>query len=78
MPTRELWKLEVGDQFKVFWAKDDDLRNIRCNYELQTIAEVKEDYILTKEGYEWYKNEDPDPDDNMLDTSRGYAYFYYP
>jgi hypothetical protein len=77
LPIAELRKLRVGDKFVVYWAKDDDPERVRCNYETQTVAEVTEDgIILTTNDYDWAPDGDTDLDGNVIDTSRGYAYFY--
>ena len=78
LPAKELFELPIGARFIVYWAKDNDAVNaLRLDYEEQTI-EGYDDHgsILTNDGYEWQKQEITGPNSNMLDTGRGYAFFY--
>ena len=78
MPLDVFFALKPGDQYRVTWAKDDDYKNgLRLDYELQTVSSNDGSTIYpTDGGYEWSKSESSG--DNTLDTSRGYAYLYYP
>lgn len=77
LPAKELFQLKVGDKFVVFWAKDDDPQYTRLNYVTQTIVETDGNVIhVDDDGYEWSRDELVTDEENMLDTSRGYAYFY--
>lgn len=77
LSIKELFNLKPGEKFIVYWAKDDDPRDVRLNYKTQIITSNDKETITVDDlGYEWYKTECPDEEDNLLDTSRGYAYFY--
>lgn len=79
LSIRKLFALPVGAAFVVYWAKDDSSHDVRLNYEKQVIGSNDGSCIMTKDKYdvyEWDKDDAPDLDDNLIDTSRGYAYFY--
>ena len=77
LPVGELFKLKVGDKFVVYWAKDDDdAEYLRLDFETQTIAETDGTSIHTKDDYEWDRGEIIKDDENTLNTSRGYAFFF--
>jgi len=85
LPISELFQLKPGEKFVVFWAKDDNMRDIRLKYETHSIEstfegfEGKDPGFFSGDGhYAWYKHEwcEEDGSSNMLDTSRGYAYFF--
>ncbi len=77
MPAKELFKLQPGDQFRVYWAKDDNINDLRLNYDLLTVETNDGTSILTEDCYDWHTGEMHDLENNMLDTTRGYAYLYY-
>jgi hypothetical protein len=79
MTKAELVKLQPGDQVVVYWAKDDDPENLRCDFETQTVLHYNPERqeLVVEEGYEWYLDHMED-DDTSEDTSRGYAYFFRP
>lgn len=74
----ELVLLKPGDNFIVYWAKDDNDRDIRCNYEEQVVESVDPDNVLTTNGYRWYFHRDIvlTPEENMINGDRGTIYFY--
>jgi len=76
LPVGELFKLKPGDRFVAYWAKDDDPRDIRINYETLTVEANDGKTITDNGGFDWYTDEIVDPNGNQLNTSRGYAYFY--
>ena len=77
LPIRKLFNLKPGDKYVVYWAKDDNPRDVRLDHEVQTVEEVTETSVFpTDHGYIWDLGKAPDLDDNELDTGRGYAYFY--
>jgi hypothetical protein len=81
LPAKEFFTLKPGDKFVVYWAKDDDPERVRLDYETQTVDSVerngKEVTIFpTDAGYEWSSSETCAAGENVLDTSRGYAYLY--
>lgn len=83
LSARELFELNVGDRFIVYWAKDDRHRDdVRLDYETHTVekkfSNSDEGFFSGEGGYAWYKSEwsDEDGAENTLDTSRGYAYFF--
>lgn len=76
---RRLFDLKPGDRYVVYWAKDDDHQDVRLDHVTQTVASNDSTTLQpTDDGYEWYLEECDrlDPEHNMLDTGRGYAYFY--
>ena len=80
MPKRALLKLKARDRVVVFWAKDNDPEDTRCDYETQTIEKWDNHYpemMHTEEGYEWdlHRMED---DETVGNTTRGWVRFYYP
>ena len=78
LSIKDLRKLKLGDMFRVFWAKDNDLKDIRWEFQLVRVAEITEDYIVDMNGDQWFldKNAVVSEDVNYADTSRGDAYFY--
>jgi len=82
MPLRFFFELEPGEHYRVTWAKDDDYEEgERLNYTLQTVnLNTPEGIYPTDGGYEWLRSEAvrKDLESNVLDTSRGYAYIFYP
>jgi hypothetical protein len=73
----ELFALEPGDTFRVYWAKDDDPNDVRLNYETLEISDMDEETIWASDDYIWSRK-DFVGSSNCLNTSRGYAYFYRP
>ncbi len=77
LPARDLFGLQPGNEYIVYWAKDDDPDDVRFDYETQVVVENRGDEILADDGsVSWNKGEIIAEDENCLDTSRGYAYFY--
>lgn len=78
LPSSEFFALKPGDRFVVFWAKDDSPSDVRLNYEEQVVASVGSDGTIypTDAGYEWSLRERTSPRENVLNTSRGYAYLF--
>lgn len=74
----KLFRLLPGDKFIVYWAKDDDPQYVRLNYEVQIVAHNDGESLQTEDDYEWCRDECAglNPEENILDTSRGHAYFY--
>lgn len=67
LSIRKLFSLNPGDEFRVYWAKDDDPDSIRLDYVVQKILENDGKRILvTDSGYEWSLDECPDLKDNVL------------
>lgn len=84
LPAKDFFALKPGDKYVIYWAKDDDVRDLRLNFAVQTvdsiIGSLNDPHGLTifpdDEGYEWTSHEMIEPGDNTLDTSRGYAYLF--
>jgi hypothetical protein len=78
LPVKELFELPVGASFIVYYAKDNDAVNaLRLNHAKQTITGYDaHGSILTDDGYEWQKEDAMSEKGNVLDTGRGYAFFY--
>jgi len=77
LSAREFFKLKKGDQYRVYWAKDDNPSDVRLNYEVLTITRIDGDCIMSG-GYAWYREEVIDFDSNELYSSRGVAKLYKP
>ncbi len=79
LSIKELFSMKVNDQFRVYWAKDDDPSDIRCKpSEVQTIESITSEDIVT-DSFNWLLSgvrSDMSITDNQLDTTRGIAYFY--
>lgn len=76
LSIRDLFAMKPGDKYRVYWAKDDDPQYVRLNYDTQTVLS-NDGETLTDGDYDWYLSEAHDDlDNNVLDTSRGLAYFY--
>lgn len=77
LKMRDFVQLKPGDRFVVYWAKDDNPAYVRLDYTVQEVGKNDGSCILTEHGeYDWDFSKVADLDDNMLDTSRGHAYFY--
>jgi len=73
----DLVKLRPGDPLVVFWAKDDDPEDVRCNYETQTVVkyDTPTQELWVREGYEWDLSRMAD-DETSANTTRGFVYFF--
>jgi hypothetical protein len=76
MPMKTFFELNVGDRVFIKWNKDDNPRDVRLN-RICTVEDKFEDVVFTDDDYEWYKSEVNDFESNKLDTSRGFAYFFF-
>lgn len=74
MTRHELATLEPGDQFVVYYAKDDDPNDVRCDYETRCVV-ANNDGVIDDGDYEWDTNNGTNIA-HVIDTSRGHAYFY--
>lgn len=78
--TKELALMPPGSKFIVYWAKDNDENDVRLNDKIQEVAsntrKLSGNVIMTKDMYEWDTRKEVNPNDNRIDTDRGYAYFY--
>ena len=56
MSVKELFLLNIGDQVRIFWAKDDNLEYTRLNCEVQTVTDIDHSsndlMVETGEGYQ--------------------------
>lgn len=50
MNVEKLFSLKPGDQFRVYWCKDDDVNYRRLNYDIQTVVENDGDSIYVMMG----------------------------
>lgn len=81
LAMRELFALPVGSRFVVYYAKDDDPACVRIDHEERTIESTDGNIIVDSEGDDWTLDDGVPPDgdeDNIYDTSRGFAYFFHP
>ena len=77
LPAGEFSTLKPGDQFIVYWAKDDNPEDVRLDDVTQTVVQNDGNEITTNDpGVSWDTGELITPEENCLDTSRGYAYLY--
>jgi hypothetical protein len=77
MTTGRLFLLKPGDSFVVYFAQDDDPEHIVLDYRTQMVREhTREGDIITMDNLRWLKAYITDPTTNVLDTRRGYAYFF--
>lgn len=78
LSAENLFKMQYGDTFRVYWAKDNNPEDIRLNYDLIVIGSNENGYIYSLD-YCWEFSEDEitdDPSNNVLDCGRGYCYLY--
>lgn len=78
MPIKVFRELNPGDEFRVSWDKDDDPQYRRFHFDLQTVADNDGQLIFSQDGDEWDYSRCPDENQNLIDTSRGYAFFFFP
>lgn len=75
----DLVNMKIGREIVVFYAKDDNLENVRLNYEILKIKEKKQEgstteiYCSKSWSFEIQKSEYKG---NSSETSRGTIYFY--
>lgn len=77
LPIKKLFELKPGEKFVVYWAKDDSDDDIRLDFAEQAVGSIDGETLRAEDaGYEWSIGKQTDMEDNMIDTSRGYAYFF--
>jgi hypothetical protein len=79
MSMQDVFSLKPGEEFVVYWAKDDDPDYVRFDFERRKVVEPGPT-LVDDQGDDWYDEPGSVPDraDNLYDTSRGYAYFFQP
>lgn len=84
MSISEVRKLKVGDEVFIYYSKDDDEDNEIYN-EICEVSEITCNEIVAGELWNisvpcWFnaKQQEEFLAGNEIDTSRGYAYFFYP
>lgn len=76
MTMEKLFSLKPGDQYRVYWCKDDNPEYLRFDYAIQTVVEINDEYLWADDHNEWRREGIISLDSNGLDTSRGIASFF--
>lgn len=79
LSAEDLFKMQPGDTFRAYWAKDGSPEDVRLDYDLIVVGSNENGYIHSFD-YCWEFSKDEmtdDPSENILDLcGRGYCFLY--